>query len=315
MTDNYNWIQNLVNEGVSNESAQGMVQMELDYLLPWHTGEGHPFDVEDDEDMQILAEKIERDGILTPLQVRREPHLAGRFEVISGHRRLHCARRLNLATVPVIIVDYDDDKATIAMIESNVGMRKRLKPSTLAKAYKMYLEVNNRRGERNDLTLDTECPKLTTQEMAAEKFGKSKSTIKLYARLNDLIPELLSIVDEGGLSIKAGAELSYLSAEDQLLVLEQMQGGGYKMNEAEAKRLRELPDDEFQAEIGRGVPAPKHEKKQTKPKINERFVNTYLPVHIRKQTTEKKREYVQQALIQYNRYLEEHPEEKAEWEV
>lgn len=55
-------------------------------------------------------------------------------------------------------------------------------------------------------------------------------------------------------------------------------------------------------------------KKPQKPKLNERFVNEYLPEDIRKKSVEEKRAYTKSALIFYNNYLLEHPEEQVEWE-
>ena len=52
--------------------------------------EGHPFKVEDNEEMDQLVESILTQGVLTPLVVR--PLESGEYEVISGHRRLHAKR-------------------------------------------------------------------------------------------------------------------------------------------------------------------------------------------------------------------------------
>jgi len=56
------------------------------------------------------------------------------------------------------------------------------------------------------------------------------------------------------------------------------------------------------------------EPKVKKLKINERFVTEYLPEPMRKLNVERKRAYTQAALIMYNNYLAEHPEEQKEWE-
>ena len=316
MAENMTWMDKFFDKDLNGDRS--ILNVETDYLIPWHTGE-HPFDVEDDEDMQELMAKIERDGILNPLLVRREKHLDGRFEVISGHRRLYCAKKLGLMTVPVIVMDYDDDKATIAMVESNVGLREHIKPSNLAKAYKMYLDANKRRagrpksGEENNS--DTECPNLWTTDEAASKFKKSSSTIKLYVRLNNLVPGLMDIVDNGKIPLKAGAELSYLTPEKQQIIVNKIEQG-YKMDQAEANRLRKLTDEEFQSEM-QGAPKdtliiPKKEKK---PKLNETYINKYLSDDMKKRTTEDKQLYVKQALIHYNEYLKEHPEEKNAWQT
>lgn len=332
---NFTWMDKFF-EG-TGEKKNSIMNIEVDMLMPWHTGDGHPFDVEEDDDMLDLMAKIERDGILQPILVRREENLEGRFEIISGHRRVYCAKKLSIPAVPAICVDYDDEKATIAMVEANVGLREHIKPSNLAKAYKMYMDANmkkvgrkagNNAGEIEDddnlrsiegtgkKNEDTECPNLSTTEEAAIKFKRGTSTIKLYIRLTKLIPELMQLIDDGKLPIKAGAELSYLVMGKQLAINEKIQMG-YKVNQEEANRLRKLTDDEFREEMQRlqaELTTPKVIKEK-KPKLNERYVNTYLPVEIRKKPVELKQQYVQKALVMYNCYLKEHPEEMAEWEM
>src|SRR5436309_15382443 len=54
----------------------------------------------DDEALSLLADSLRRHGRLQPLVVR---HIAGRYELIAGRRRLRAATRAGLARVPVIV--------------------------------------------------------------------------------------------------------------------------------------------------------------------------------------------------------------------
>lgn len=321
------------------ENKQEVLEIEAEMLLPWHTAGSHPFDVEEDEDMQELMAKIEKDGILNPILVRREKDFEGRFEIISGHRRVFCAKKLGIFAVPAICVDYDDEKATIAMVEANVGGREYIKPSNLAKAYKMYMEANKKRAGRpsqiSEKNSDNGCPNLEngaseenwahrepnlrTSQEAGEKFKKSAATIKRYVRLTMLLPELLEMVDKEKLPLTVGVELSYLSEDKQKAVYEKMQSG-YSVNKDEANALRKLSDEDFtekmagkkESENNDAVPKILQPKK---PKINESFVNKYLPSAIKKKPVELKQEYIQKALAMYSEYLRDHPEENAAWEI
>ena len=58
-----------------------------------HPFEGHPFYVKDDAEMETLVESVREFGILTPLIVRPLDGIENEYEVISGHRRLHAAKR------------------------------------------------------------------------------------------------------------------------------------------------------------------------------------------------------------------------------
>ena len=56
-----------------------------------HPFEGHPYKVLDNEEMEMLTESVQNEGVLSPLIVRPLEGTDG-YEVISGHRRLHAAQ-------------------------------------------------------------------------------------------------------------------------------------------------------------------------------------------------------------------------------
>ena len=88
--------------------------IELDKLIPF---KDHPFQVKDDEQMQMLTESIRSVGVLVPVIVR--PIDDGRYELISGHRRKRASELLGLSVMPVIVKDVDYDAATVMMVDSN----------------------------------------------------------------------------------------------------------------------------------------------------------------------------------------------------
>jgi len=98
----------------------------------------HPYKVLDDGDMEQLAESIRAKGLISPLLVRKMYH--GRFELISGHRRLFACRKLGMDKVTCEVRDMSKEEAIITMVESNF-QRDRLLPSEKAFAYKMRLEA------------------------------------------------------------------------------------------------------------------------------------------------------------------------------
>ena len=301
------------------ESDTGMREIELENLLAFHTGDGHPFEVEMDQDMQELMEDVRENGVLEPIIVRRDSSFAGRYEMITGHRRVYVLRELGVPTVKSLLVDYDDQAAIKLMVASNLKKRTHIKPSVKAKAYKMYMDANKRQGQRSDAT---SCPvgtKLRTDESAAEEFGESARNIQRYIRLNDLTQELLAMVDKDELKFRTAVELSYLSESAQEAVTSCLKAK-VNLSLEQAKELKEYEKDGgvidlgyLKRWLGAVEEAPK-EKKQPKPKLNERFINEYLPVEIRKKSVEEKRAYTQAALIFYNNYLLDHPEEQKEWE-
>ena len=305
--------------GEPEESDGGLMELSLEDILPFHTGGGHPFEIVEDADMLVLEEDMRENGQLEPIIVRRDANLQGRFEAIAGHRRTYVARKIGLEKIKALIVDYDDEQAIKLMVVSNLQKRSEIKPSVKAKAYKMYMEANKKQGQRTDAT---SCPvgtKLRTDESAAEEFGESARNIQRYIRLNDLTPELLAMVDKDELKFRTAVELSYLSESAQEAVTYCLKAK-VNLSLEQAKELKDYEKDGgtidlayLERWLGAVEEAPK-EKRQPKPKHNERFINEYLPLEIRKKSVEEKRAYTQAALVMYNNYLLEHPEEQAEWE-
>ena len=181
--------------------------------------ENNPYQVRDDAEMNTLIESIQMQGVLSPLIVRPIENTDG-YEVVSGHRRLHAARKAGITEVPALIYALDRDTAAIAVVDSNLH-REHILPSEKAFAYRMKLEAMSRQGHRSDLTSDQLGRKLETAEIIAQQSDDSKSQVRRYIRLTYLIPELLEKMDQGEIALSVGVELSFLDEQNQRAVLEQ----------------------------------------------------------------------------------------------
>ena len=184
------------------------------------TFEGHPFKVLDNEDMGNLIESIRQQGIISPLIVRAIES-TDEYEVISGHRRLHAAVKAGLSEVPALIYPLDRSEAMIAVVDSNLH-RERLLPSEKAFAYKMKMDAMKAQGRRTDLTLSQAATKSDTAAEIGKSQNESRDQVFRYIRLTYLIPELLDKVDEGIVALSPAVELSYLSKEQQKILLDAM---------------------------------------------------------------------------------------------
>ena len=184
------------------------------------TFEGHPFKVLDDEDMNNLTESIKAQGIISPLIVRAIES-TDEYEVISGHRRLHAAIKAGLSEVPALIYPLDRSEAMIAVVDSNLH-RERLLPSEKAFAYKMKMDAMKAQGRRTDLTLSQAATKSDTAAEIGKSQNESRDQVFRYIRLTYLIPELLDKVDGGIIALSPAVELSYLSKEQQKILLDAM---------------------------------------------------------------------------------------------
>ena len=127
---------------VPNEEEK-IIQIEIERLT---TFKDHPFKVQEDEEMKMLIESIEKYGILNPLIVR--PLKEGVYEIVSGHRRRYAAEKLGYRKVPVIIRVMRDEEAVIAMVDANL-QRESISFSEKAFAYKMKNDAMKRvRGRK-----------------------------------------------------------------------------------------------------------------------------------------------------------------------
>lgn len=181
--------------------------------------ENNPYQVRDDAEMNTLIESIQMQGVLSPLIVRPIEN-TDEYEVVSGHRRLHAARKAGITEVPALIYALDRDTAAIAVVDSNLH-REHILPSEKAFAYRMKLEAMSRQGHRSDLTSDQLGRKLETAEIIAQQSDDSKSQVRRYIRLTYLIPEFLEKMDKGEIALSVGVELSFLDESIQREVLEQ----------------------------------------------------------------------------------------------
>ena len=178
-----------------------------------HPFENHPYKVQDNEEMEALAESIRQNGVVSPIIVRPLENTTDEYEIISGHRRVMASRKAGITEVPALIVSLDRDAAAIVLVDSNIH-REHILPSEKAFAYKMKAEALAHKGYRTDLTSVQLAPRLATEQIA-EDAGTSKDTIKRYIRLTNLIPEILQYVDEGRISFTPAVELSYLNEQER----------------------------------------------------------------------------------------------------
>ena len=203
----------------------------------------HPFQVREDEELERLKESIRESGVLVPALAR--PKEGGGYELISGHRRMTACRALGLETMPVIIRDLTDEEAIITMVDANL-QREHILPSEKAFAYKMKMEALDRKVGRpkNMDQVGPDYRGLSSAEIVGSKGGDSASQVKRYIRLTNLIPEILQMVDDGKIALTPAVELSYLSAEEQSLLLEQMDYTDSTPSLSQAQRMRRMSQEQ-----------------------------------------------------------------------
>ena len=225
-------------ESRADENREKIVELPLTELFPF---KDHPFKVVDDEAMFDTVESVKKYGVLVPAIAR--PREEGGYEIVAGHRRHRASELAGRETLPVIVRNLDDDEAVIIMVDSNL-QRENILPSERAFAFKLKLEAIKRQGARTDLTCTQVGHKLNdgkkSVEIVAEQAGSSRNQIQRYIRLTELIPELISMVDEKKIAFNPAVELSYLKKEEQTDLIEAMEMEQSTPSLSQAQRLKKF---------------------------------------------------------------------------
>ena len=208
-------------------------------LAELHPFKGHPFKVQNNEEMQWMIESIRKVGAITPALARPLP--GGGYELISGHRRLAACKALGMDTMPVIIRDLTDEEAVITMVDSNL-QREHILPSEKAFAYKMKMEALKNQGKRTDLTLSQVATKLDAAAEIGKSADESRDQVFRYIRLTHLIPDILKLVDEGKIALTPAVELSYLQPSEQEMLFSVMDSDEVTPSLSQARRLRRMSE-------------------------------------------------------------------------
>ena len=207
-----------------------------------HAFENHPYKVQDNEEMDALAESIKAHGVVSPIIVRPLENATDEYEIISGHRRVMASRKAGITEIPALIVSLDRDAAAIVLVDSNLH-REHILPSEKAFAYKLKAEALAHQGWRSDLTSCQVGAKLRTDEQIAADANDSARQIQRYIRLTNLIPEILQYVDEGRISFTPAVELSYLNEQEQYDLLEQMELNDCTPSLSQACRFKKISQE------------------------------------------------------------------------
>lgn len=146
----------------------------------------------DKDSLDELTKSVKQYGVLQPIIVKK---IGNRYEIVAGERRWRAAQAAGLSEVPVVVRDYDDQKAKEIAIIENI-QRTDLNPIEEALAYKSLIEEYN-----------------LTQEELSDKVSKNRSTITNSLRLLKLSKNIQQYMIEG--QISSGHARALLSLEDE----------------------------------------------------------------------------------------------------
>lgn len=187
--------------------------VEIERLLPYKK---NPFRINKDKELELLAEDIKKQGLLHPIVVRTIG-FGESYEILSGHRRIEALKILGISEVEARVCGLTDIDALNVVINSNFFQREKILPSERGKAYMLRNEALKKERYGGVSHCGTQEEK-DTQDILAQEFNQSTSSIFRYIRLNYLIDDIIELVDNGKLNLTMAVDLSYLSKEAQELV-------------------------------------------------------------------------------------------------
>lgn len=130
------------------------------------------------------------------------------------------------------------------MVDANL-QREEILPSEKAFAFKMKLQaVSKMKGRpKKEEQVVPNFQGMKSTEVVAEVTGESYKQIQRYIRLTELLPDLLDMVDSKKIRFNPAVELSYLSPNEQYLLLEVMKENEIVPSLSQAQQIKKLSQD------------------------------------------------------------------------
>lgn len=234
----------------------------------------HPFRVVHNKALEMLAEDIKEHGLLNPILVR-VLGFGGRYEILSGHRRMEALKLNGETEADVRIIKCTDTEAANIVIQSNLLQRDRILPSERARIYMLRNECLKREKYGSQSTGWTEITD-EIKEILSKEFNVSKSSIFEYIRLNYLIEEMLLIVDSGKVRIKTAVALSYFPKKRQVIIYQYFfENEKAVLNNKYIKEMKKYAHN-LTEEIIEQITAELNKPKEKPEKYVDSFVKKYV---------------------------------------
>ncbi len=189
----------------------------------------------DEAALEELAESIRHLGIIQPVTVRSLGQ--GRFEIISGERRLRAARKAALVRIPAYVREADSEAMLEMAIVENV-QREELNPMEIALGYQRLID---------------ECS--LTQEQVAAKVGKNRATVANFLRLLRLPTRVQAALRDG--TITTGHARALINVEQEEAQVEMLRA--VQDRQLSVREVEELVRLWHQRKDGAGSGTPEEE--------------------------------------------------------
>lgn len=218
----------------ANADQKASLDLDIDLISP---NPDQPRSRFTEEGLAELEQSIRMNGVVQPIVVRQ---VGTRYEIVAGERRWRASQRAELRKIPAVVKEVSDEKMLELALIENI-QRQELNPIEEAKAYRKLID---------QLGL--------TQEVVAERVGKSRTVVTTAIRLLKLPNDVLREIESG--KISAGHGRALLMTDDpkiQRQVANSIIDYGLSVREAEKtiKRLAKTPQATDKKQVTRVIDA------------------------------------------------------------
>jgi ParB/RepB/Spo0J family partition protein len=146
--------------------------------------------------LQQLTDSVREHGVNQPILLRPSESAEGRYELISGARRIKASQAAGLKEIPAMVKDYTGDRAGIAQAIENL-QREDISPLDEAYGFKALVDANE-----------------FTVKQLADQLDKSEEYVYRAIRLLQLPPPAIEALQAGEISAAHGHQLLRLSQQE-----------------------------------------------------------------------------------------------------
>ena len=220
-----------------------IVELQIDRLVPFKKQQ--PFSMYDDNKKQEVKESIEKFGVLTPIIVR--PIDNEKYEIIAGHNRVECSKKLGKESIPAKIMNIDDDDATLIMIDTNLCSRDKISPIEKGRAYKLKLEILKKKTQELLDSSNVDGDSLIRESQKSvdkltEETKESKSQIYRFISLTNLNADFQRLVEKEEMAISVGSEVSTLNEQEQEILYSVLDDKHKNLKLSEIQKIKNLEE-------------------------------------------------------------------------
>ena len=258
------------------------------------------------EEFQALVESVKANGVIEAVIVRPLKDTPGTYEMLAGEHRWKASKAAELPTIPArILAKCDDEKADCFFSITNV-LRRTNSIRDRVNGWWHYVEAT--RYKRTD-SIDAMVEEGIISPQIVMEANKGIRTVYKYAKLHDLIDELLTMVDQKHIGIEAGNELAALSVSQQtdLLPFKHNLNKAAKVSQLKQLAQGKIEGMEWNEESIKSILFSEKQTKATTLKDVATRVKTIVSERMVQSAYADVENIVIQAI---DTYLEEHPEKR-----